>query len=287
MSHAWTHSWCKSPARDEAVRAAEDGRSGPLPTLEVVIAEPFAEQAKCSPEVSETGDGQSWQTARPGGGADPAPSGGEPGGAEKGLRTERVVLEITHFWCRPVAEWAWPQMIRLDCPGESVRVVEASKLAPAANAAAGSNHAPAASGAAVTKVVSAEQPPSGYAYEYPHYPPPVATVIRFTGGETINGSKPLRAIPYWFAPQAAKGWLTAEERGVVERVRDHLFDSCQLEFTDIVALDHLLARSTPPEVVRPGKPLTRRYGDDTIANRDGQWIAALAAAGVTVKEVGQ
>ena len=30
--------WCKDPARDEAVRAFEDGRSGPLPTLEEAIA---------------------------------------------------------------------------------------------------------------------------------------------------------------------------------------------------------------------------------------------------------
>ena len=50
MSHAWTHSWCKSPARDEAVRASEDGREGPLPTLEDAIGEPFAD----SPGASET-----------------------------------------------------------------------------------------------------------------------------------------------------------------------------------------------------------------------------------------
>lgn len=31
------HSWCLDPARDEAVRAAEDGRSGPLPTLDECI----------------------------------------------------------------------------------------------------------------------------------------------------------------------------------------------------------------------------------------------------------
>ena len=33
-----THSWCRDIPRDEAVRAAEDGRSGPLPTLEEAIA---------------------------------------------------------------------------------------------------------------------------------------------------------------------------------------------------------------------------------------------------------
>ena len=72
MTHAWTHAWCKSPARDEAVREAEDGRDRPLPTLKECIAAPFAEAAERSPSMSKTGDGQS------------------------GMRTERVTLEITH-----------------------------------------------------------------------------------------------------------------------------------------------------------------------------------------------
>jgi hypothetical protein len=32
------HAWCRDIARDEAVRAAEDGRTGPLPTLGECIA---------------------------------------------------------------------------------------------------------------------------------------------------------------------------------------------------------------------------------------------------------
>ena len=32
------HPWCSNVPRDEAVRAAEDGRSGPLPTLEEAIS---------------------------------------------------------------------------------------------------------------------------------------------------------------------------------------------------------------------------------------------------------
>jgi hypothetical protein len=36
------HAWCHDIARDEAVRAAEDNRTGPLPTLEEAIAAPFA-----------------------------------------------------------------------------------------------------------------------------------------------------------------------------------------------------------------------------------------------------
>jgi hypothetical protein len=33
-----THAWCHDTARDAAVRAAEDGRDRPLPTLEQCIA---------------------------------------------------------------------------------------------------------------------------------------------------------------------------------------------------------------------------------------------------------
>ena len=94
------------------------------------------------------------QTARPGGAADPSPSGGEPGGAANGLRTERVVLEVTYRGMTPPWAWNWNHVITSPLvtlkPGESVRVVEEAKLAPAANADGGSNHAaPAASGAAV------------------------------------------------------------------------------------------------------------------------------------------
>jgi len=32
-----THAWCSDPSRDESVRAAEDGRTGPLPTLAEAI----------------------------------------------------------------------------------------------------------------------------------------------------------------------------------------------------------------------------------------------------------
>ena len=42
-----TH-WCRDIPRDEAVRAAEDNRQGPLPTLEAVIAGPFADSRGAS-----------------------------------------------------------------------------------------------------------------------------------------------------------------------------------------------------------------------------------------------
>jgi hypothetical protein len=139
--------WCKDIARDEAVRAAEDGRAAPLPTLEEAIdrmipksvsgssaveqenkgddmatkseiqaadyraeaiARPFTEAAERSVPVSETGEGQS------------------------GLRTERVTLEVTRRSAgkplRPLERCNWNGMLYGIVigpePGESVRVVE-------------------------------------------------------------------------------------------------------------------------------------------------------------------
>jgi hypothetical protein len=86
------HAWCHDVARDAAVRAAEDGRTGPLPTLEKAIASPFADAAERSVPVSETGEGQS------------------------GMRTERVTLEVTG-----APGWR----VHVSCIDvESVRVVE-------------------------------------------------------------------------------------------------------------------------------------------------------------------
>ena len=106
------HAWCKDTARDAAVRAAEDGRDRPLPTLGECI-----ERQKQS------------QTARPCGGTDTASLGGEPSGAVNGMRTERVTLEVEIERGSPPSEWPWSYILsRSDAlklrPGESVRVVE-------------------------------------------------------------------------------------------------------------------------------------------------------------------
>ena len=99
-----THAWCSDPSRDEAVRAAEDGRTAQLPTLEECI-----ERQK--------------QTARPCGGTDPAPSRGERGAADTGMRTERITLEVTHNAALSAREWRMWRTIFDPRYGESVRVV--------------------------------------------------------------------------------------------------------------------------------------------------------------------
>jgi hypothetical protein len=102
-----THAWCSDTERDAAVRAAEDKRTGRLPTLREAIARPFAEAAERSSTVSKTGETQS------------------------GMRTERVVLEITReAWRRatPTSPDDWSHAAReagiIFLPGESVSVVE-------------------------------------------------------------------------------------------------------------------------------------------------------------------
>ena len=147
--------WCKDIDRDAAVRAAEDGRDRPLPTLEEAIASPFAEAAERSVEVSKTGE---WQS---------------------GLRTERITLEVTHDLDARLSGWivkvvdeslglmesvcvveqpsfdldsevlrralATSQIKRLKAEAERdalrTRFAEGPKLAPQANAVGGSNHA--------------------------------------------------------------------------------------------------------------------------------------------------
>jgi hypothetical protein len=71
-------------------------------------------------------------------------------------------------------------------------------------------------------------------------------------------------------------------------------DRCELS---AVAIESLLARSSPPEVVKPGVWKVRNdpqttmtwqpFLDDVVAKRDSEWLAALAASGVAVKEVGR
>jgi hypothetical protein len=109
--------WCKDIERDAAVRAAEDNRTGPLPTLEEAIAAITNHDAPPGARVSDR------QCASP-----------VDTGANKadGLRTERVVLEITYDpeWCddESIAERA-SRAVRdrlVKCAGESVRVVAAA-----------------------------------------------------------------------------------------------------------------------------------------------------------------
>ena len=79
--------------------------------------------------------------------------------------------------------------------------------------------------------------------------------------------------PLYAAPQAAKGCLTAEERAAIQWAISEGFDE--------EVLLHLLARSSPPEVVVPDQV----FRSHSNALRDAEWFAALAAAVVSWKEL--
>jgi hypothetical protein len=104
-----THAWCRDFVRDIAVRAAEDGRDGPLPTLEEAIGM-ISKTVSASSPVDHENKGE--------------------GMATNGMRTERVTLEITRpaiaNYPAPARQFMWQHLLRNVVQGdrESVRVVE-------------------------------------------------------------------------------------------------------------------------------------------------------------------
>jgi hypothetical protein len=94
-------------------------------------------------------------------------------------------------------------------------------------------------------------------------------------------------------PPQPRGWLTEKERGSIQHAA-----TCAKSiwyYSLAQELENILARSSPPEVVKPcwwksvnplpGYPSWQPFMDQVTANRDKEWIAALAAIGVAVKEV--
>jgi hypothetical protein len=98
-------------------------------------------------------------------------------------------------------------------------------------------------------------------------------------------------VPLYDQPPQPRGWLTGQEREAIMFLianRSQFLPQTPYEerrnAASLVCHD-ILARSTPPEVVRPKRwdDMRSVIGDQ----RDAEWIAALDAAGVEVKEVGR
>ena len=203
-----THAWCSDPSRDAAVRAAEDGRDRPMPTLGEAIARPFADAASGGGEGEmsragqiESADGTNTPkcTERD----NLAASGGGEGEPDAfGVVRNGNVDAVTHRLFRKDAER------------------------------------------------SAEQ-----------------------WGGTL--------VPLYRQPPQPPGWLTGVEREAVQWAADAAYDK-QHPAED--TLRSVLARSTPPEVVLPCSWKTIQ-GELVCLHREV--IAALAAAGVAVEEVGK
>ena len=243
-----THAWSTDPGRDAAVRAAEDGRQGALPTLEEAIGEVFPTKA-----ASE------WRILKVG--------------------------EVVEAGDEMTDDLFMPWRDASPCIGEEVaRGPIGFRRRITAQAASGGNHSANPNGS--------EQEPVAWGF------------FAEDGGMVhVSTFKPepgtATVVPLYRLPSPPRGWLTGKERttlaGVVGLLRD-LAKVCgraaasRCELT-AVAVEALLARSTPPEVV------LKDFPPDTIRSVDSHYLAgwdqcmalakkALAAAGVTVNEVG-
>ena len=281
MSHSWTHSWCKSPSRDEAVRAAEHGREGPLPTLEEAIA-----------AVTER------RLVPPGG-----------CGNVTGLRTERVTLSLARIGEliaeRDAAirerESLREQLESVACRAAAAEMaLESSGQADEEDANIGYALRLFVDGSRVLSHELDRQQAGAFLIAAEHlakylrteYQPPVEESAPAASGNSqsiLDGSPAASGA-------AGTGWLTAEEREAVLWLAEFAGQRCGLPWpcgmggSFPVVAHRLLARSTPPEVVMPECP----YDGYTMLTAEYVWCKcvavfteSLAAAGVTCKEVGK
>ena len=268
------HPWCSDPARDEAVRMAEDGRQGALPTLEEAIAaitqkgNDMATKAEIqaadyrAEATSERTEGVTER--RP---PDPRGRGNVTGHADTGANTG------DRGWHRK----QWDDAVGIICDGgswgrgnsfdvakigalmiwadkEMRQTVGLRSMLDAAirerdalkDIIVASEAAPDASGAARTEpmawcVMSSANPPHRVGL---HWDQELAD--RWGRVKQIEFTTKLVSIPLYTAPQPASGWLTEEERLAVSGA---ILILDQQGPTNIGrALNTLLARSSPPEV---------------------------------------
>jgi len=242
------HAWCRDPSRDERVRAAEDGRDRPLPTLEEAIARPFAHAAERSSTVSKTGEGQS------------------------GMRTERVTLEVTHDSHLSLRDW--PSLRTFF--GESVRVVEeteSSDVAELEAASGGGEGEPVAWGVRMKSGTF-----KGFLFPSREQANKCAELI---SDEVVAFFEEPPQPRGWLTEDQKDAIRTAREHlsvGLIGTEENSGWYKVHKRRVD--ALNDLLARSTPPEVRLPLADLGDRLLRDSV-------IHALAEAGVAVKEVGE
>ena len=355
-----THPWCHDISRDEAVRAAEDGREGPLPTLEECIER--QKHAAMTAGVKEgfvKADGE-WKrltddelrqllvipkTGLASSAVEPENKG--DGMATNGLRTERVeidlppspepsvarvTLEFSGRLRAAPSQWPWDLILSGACvvrsqPGESVRVVEEANFDDLAQVAMERDAAIRErdefrrsfhwSEEAGTRLVAERDASHDDAdglrilvaeleAERDGLQVDVSALMDVghrLGSQVASLELQLESVAcraataetaLESAPPPASGWLTEEERdfftkcrGIAEQVRKDWERLCSTHERDEAAetvkfLDALLARSSPPEVVRPGTQV-RYHRLSVEEQRDDQWLAALAAAGVTVE----
>lgn len=223
-----------------------------------------------------------------------------PASPANGLRKERVVLEIEHRKST-AHEWAWRQMIHLDeNRGESVRVVDADAVTDESRPTTLRERTPGeaaayAQGMAATVVADLMRERDAARAEAERQLQWVPLRASKVSGIWSKGAMEVARLKARVAELEAataasaaggpepRGWLTAEERGALERAFDLL---CDDDGDQPLAgtVQRLLARSSPPRVKVPPRPV---YHDSDYG--DGQnkaWKECAAAYTAAIREAG-
>jgi hypothetical protein len=152
----------------------------------------------------------------------------------------------------------------------------AAKLAPDANADGGSNHvAQAASGG--------EGEPAGWCAEWKQDGKLGSLLYRSHPDAMLDIPSQCNAVPLYRQPPQPRGWLKEEEREALRYASQGLREAGGISNVQAMKqIDALLGRSSPPEVVLES---WREHAGQVVSLDDVR--AALAAAGVAVKEVGR
>jgi hypothetical protein len=347
-----THAWCHDTARDAAVRAAEDGRDRPLPTLGEAIGAPFACTAcggfgmdhRCRESCGEC-DGLGrvyrgpvvfWCKRCDGTGLCMIPksvSASSPveqenkgdGMAANGLRTERVVIEVTGApgWKvnvtgvdvesvrvvdEPLSD-AWAQRLnrltaerdaaireREELKARLSRVLKSSDSMWSQILVVGAERDKLRARVAELEAASGGGEGEGtffgaggpFNFQYAEdsfFPPNVHGFLR-------------QCVKIKDAPPQPRGWLTEEERALVQSWERHYTQGAHYaqspSHTNDIAAEmgklaevcrSLLARSSPPEVVLPENPYHPSGLREGFEHAIRIVRNELVNAGVAVREV--
>ena len=249
----------------------------------------------------------------------------EPENKGDSMRTERITLEVTHGESFGASHWSWVTILRLQS-GESVRVVEDGDSWRAACESARIASGTIADITAERDAAIRERDRLRHLLNTKedecrsHHPwvhptaAPAASVVPFVIRDTTdiirsNATEDEKHAAlatlveavcpgYVLAPAASgaagAGWLTAEERSLIESLEgtfqqnaDALRSNGLHGHVDnwerkVKLFRSILGRSSPPEVLLP---VSWREAAGDVMSAD-EVRAALASAGVTVKEVG-
>ena len=297
------HAWCSDPSRDERVRAAEDGREGAFPTLAEAIDGMFPKSVWASSAVEAENKGGGMRTERVTlevtHDLDARLSDWIVEVVDESLGMMESVRVVEGPKLAPDAN-ANGQSNHAASGGEQDQepvawgaTRDSGSIADAGTSRREMEHVSGMMGGTVVPLYRSPPQPRGWlsaeerdAIKRVAFELEGSAIAARPLWVTAADAATIRALLSRVTETEPRGWLTGEEREAVETARDH-FDNDDLGDSECVfiarMMKQILARSTPPEVVKPG-PQVRYHSMSVEDQRDAQWLAALAAAGVAVKE---